>query len=180
MATVNEIRDRLIEMAGTYAPAVSVLAKVKSVDEDECTCVLVDDDGQEFFEVRIRPITGKNKYFLQIPKNNSFVLAVRIEDTEEWQIVACDEVKKVQLIVGDIEVVISETDILMNGGELGGLIKISELTAKLNELVSKFNAHTHVVNTTGSATTQTGTAASTLQLANSFNKSDYENIIIKH
>jgi len=180
MATEAEIRRRLQQMAGTYAPDVSNIATVKDVNEAECTCTLIDDDGLEFFEVRLRPVTGKNKSLLQIPKVDSFVLAVRIESTEEWMVVACDEVEKVQLIVGESEIVITETDILMNGGELGGLIKISELTAKINEFVTKFNTHTHTVTTTGNATTQSGTTLPTTEQADTFDKSDYEDETIKH
>lgn len=178
--TPEQIRERLREMAGSYAPAVSNIAQVQSVNEAECTCVLVDDDGLEFFDVRLRPVTGKNKSFLQIPKEGSFVLAVRVEDSDDWMIVACDEVEKVQLIVGSMDVVITENDVLFNGGMLGGIIKISELTAKLNELVNTFNAHTHAVATTGTAAAQSGTAAPTTQVAKIFKKSDYEDETIKH
>lgn len=96
----TDIKKGLQELAASFAPAVSNIAQVKSVNEEECTCVLTDDDGLEFFDVRLRPVTGKNKSFLQIPKQGSFVLAVRIEDSEEWMIVACDEVEKVQVVIG--------------------------------------------------------------------------------
>lgn len=180
MATETDIRRRLHEMAGSYAPDVSNIATVKNVNEEKCTCTLADDDGQEFFEVRLRPVTGRNKSLLQIPKIGSFVLAVRIESSEEWMIVACDEVEKVQLIVGKSEIVVTENDILMNDGKLGGLIKISELTAKLNEFINVFNNHTHMVATTGTAVAQSGTAISTQNIAKPFNKSDYEDENIKH
>lgn len=156
-------------MAGSSAPDVSYLARVESVDIEECTCTLVDDGGQEFFDVRLRPVTGANKSLLQIPRQGSFVLAVRIESTEEWMVVACDEVEKVHLIVGASELIITEDDILINGGKLGGLVKISELTAKLNELVQIYNSHTHA-----------GNGVPTTMLASPFNKGDYENENVKH
>lgn len=180
MVSDEELRERFRQTAGAYAPDSSVIAQVDSVNEDECTCVLIDHDGQEFFDVRLQPVTGKNKYFLQIPKEKSFVLAVRIEGGDDWMVVACEEVEKVQLIVGSSEVIITENDILLNGGELGGLIKISELTAKLNLLVNTFNTHTHPVTTAGTATNQAGTAAPTTNVAQRFNQSDYEDTTIKH
>lgn len=168
MATEAEIRRRLQEMAGLYAPDVSVISRVADVDQEACTCTLVDDDGQEFFEVRLRPVTGRNKSMLQVPKAGSFVLAVRIENTEEWMVVACDEIERMQLIVGNSELVITEDDILINGGKLGGLVKISELTAKLNLLVNTYNTHTH-----------SGNGVTTTMLAAAFSKGDYENKNIK-
>jgi hypothetical protein len=159
-------------MAGRYAPDVTNLATVKSVDESECTCVLTDEDGQEFYDVRLRPVTGANKSLLQIPKVGSFVLAVRVESSEDWMVIACDEVDKIQLIAGDSTIVITGNDILINGGALGGLIKISELTTALNQLVNTFNTHTHAV--AGS------TASPTPNQAAVFNQSAYEDDAIKH
>ena len=75
----------------------------------------------------------------------------------------------------------SEVDtITMNGGDFGGLVKIQELTNKLNALVQAFNTHTHPVTTAGTAAAQTGTAAATTGQATQFRKSDYEDEKIKH
>lgn len=180
MATESDIRERLQAMAGSYAPDVSNIARVKSVNEQECTCTLEDEDGLPFYDVRLRPVTGKNKSLLQIPKAGSLVLAMRIESSEEWMVVACDQVEKLQLIVGESQIVVTENDILMNGGTLGGLVKISELTAKLNEFINVFNTHSHIVATTGTAAAQSGTATPTQNIAQPLNKTDYEDQAVKH
>lgn len=70
--------------------------------------------------------------------------------------------------------------IVINGGKLGGLVNIQALTDKLNELVRAFNSHTHLVNTTGSATAQSGTAQAITKQTASFNASDYEDQKITH
>ncbi|MGZ9677547.1 hypothetical protein [Flavobacterium sp. GNP001] len=49
MATAEQIREGFKAMAKSDGPAVSNIAKVKSVDETKATCVLIDEDGQEFF-----------------------------------------------------------------------------------------------------------------------------------
>ena len=92
--TIEDIRQKLGDLAGSSGPAVSNIAKVKSVDENRAVCVLEDEDGQEIPEVRLRPVLTGKKSFLQIPKIGSLVLAVRIEDDEDWMIIACDEVDK--------------------------------------------------------------------------------------
>lgn len=92
--TIEDIRQKLGDLAGSSGPAVSNIAKVKSVDENGAVCVLEDEDGQEIPEVRLRPVLTGKKSFLQIPKIGSLVLAVRIEDDEDWMIIACDEVDK--------------------------------------------------------------------------------------
>lgn len=84
----------------------------------------------------------------------------------------------------------SVESIVIDGGENLGIIKIEELTKKLNALVKsvnvlieQFNSHTHLVSTTGTASAQSGTAAkvaTSVSKAQDFERSDYENEKIKH
>ena len=68
--------------------------------------------------------------------------------------------------------------ITINGGSLGGLINIVDLTQRLNDLVQAFNAHTHSVTVAhpGGTFTTLKPAAS----ASSFNRSDYEDTLVTH
>ena len=107
MATAAQIREAFEKMAKEGGPAVSNIAKVKSVDETKATCVLIDEDGQEFFNVRLRPVLTGNKSFILVPKVGSYVLAVRVEDDEDWMVIAADEIEKIGYYIGDT---IFETD----------------------------------------------------------------------
>ena len=62
--------------------------------------------------------------------------------------------------------------IVINGGKLGGLVNVEQLTQKINELVQAFNAHTHQ-----GAHGLTGTP---LQSAQQLKRDDYEDTTIKH
>lgn len=68
--------------------------------------------------------------------------------------------------------------IIINGGKLGGLVNIEQLTNKINELVNTFNTHTH--NVTVSHPGGTFTTVTPGSSASSFNKDDYEDENIKH
>jgi hypothetical protein len=57
------------------------------------------------------------------------------------------------------------------------LVKIQELTDKLNALVNSFNSHTHPF--VGVPPTSPGATSPTAAQAQPFNKSDYENEKIK-
>jgi hypothetical protein len=98
--TPEQLRNRLEEMAKASGPAVSNIAKVKSVDQDKAICVLEDEDGQEIPAVRLRPVLNGKKSFIQIPKVGTFVLAIRIEDDDDWMVIACDEVDKIAWYAG--------------------------------------------------------------------------------
>lgn len=68
--------------------------------------------------------------------------------------------------------------IIINGGKLGGLVNIEQLTDKINELVNTFNTPTHNVTVSHpGGTFPTVTPGSS---ASSFNKDDYEDENIKH
>lgn len=84
---------------------------------------------------------------------------------------------------GDLaELVVLQVDhietMVINGGKLGGLINIEQLTDKINELVEAFNAHTHQV--TVSHPGGTFTTVKPTSSAKSFKKDDYEDVKIKH
>jgi hypothetical protein len=113
MATAEQIREKLLEMAKSTGPAVSNIAKVKSVNQQKAICVLEDEDGQEIFDVRLRPVLNGKKSFLQIPKVGTYVLAIRIEDDEDWMVIACDEVDKVIWYVGRATFQMDDTGFLL-------------------------------------------------------------------
>ena len=84
---------------------------------------------------------------------------------------------------GDLtELVVLKVDhietIVINGGKLGGLINIGQLTDKINELVESFNSHTHQV--TVSHPGGTFTTVKPMESAKTFDKGDYEDVKIKH
>jgi hypothetical protein len=106
--TPAQIREKLEEMSKMHGPAVSNIATVKSVDETKATCVLEDEDGQEILNVRLRPVLNGKKAVMLLPKVGSSVLAVRVEDDDDWMVVGVDEVSKVGYYVG--ETIVELTD----------------------------------------------------------------------
>lgn len=160
MATAEQIRAGLKEMAKNDGPAVSCIAKVKSVDETKAICVLVDEDGQEIFNVRLRPVLTGNKSFILVPKEKSYVLAVRVEDDDDWMVIAADEIKKIGYYIGNTIIEIDATGFLFK--------KENETLKKIMvDLVGAVKAMSFVVNTTGTAAAQTG-ATNTLNNAVQF------------
>lgn len=108
MATEEQIREGFRQMAQRFGPAVSNIAVVKSVNEDEATCVLIDEDEQEYLDVRLRPVLTGKQSFLQVPKVGSHVLAIRIEDDDDWMIIAQDETEKFLWVTPNAKIEVSE------------------------------------------------------------------------
>lgn len=175
--TPGDIRRQL---AGFNPKAQStIVATVQDIDESEWTCTLLDDE-LEIPGVRLKTIVGENKGIIKVPKIGTYVLAILDEDTGEWVVQMAEEYDRIVIVVGSSIIDMTDGSILINGGNLGGMVKIAELTDKLNDLVNSYNNHTHQVNTAGSATSQTGTAMTVIAKASTFSKSDYEDSSFKH
>lgn len=145
---------------------------VKAVDGVTCTCEIGD---MTLAGIRLRSsVTDRDRQMLVVPKTGSAVtLGCLRGDLSEMVVLQVDEVESITI----------------NGGELGGLIKIQELTDKINALVDKFNSHTHTlakgtVQVEGTATKQANlspiTVPSVTSKATKLDKRDYEDETVKH
>ena len=170
MNPLSEIKESIQKMASKGGAGIVFTAKVKSVERDT-TCT-VDLDGLTVSDVRLRAVVnGETSKILVTPKTGSHVLVADLSgDLSQLAVVGYSEVEKIE---------VDADNIVFNGGDNKGLIKIEKLTQKLNDLVRTFNNHTHQVNTTGGPTAQSGTTAIPSP-ASEFDKSFYEDTKITH
>jgi len=102
MGRAEEIRQLLDERSGRVGPSPTMLATVQSVDTAEATCVLYDEETSlEYNDVRLRPVVTDQESLTIFPKQGSWVLATRIENTDEWMVLACSEADKWRLKIGN-------------------------------------------------------------------------------
>lgn len=134
---------------------------VKSVEGQTCTVTV---GGVDVPGVRLKASETEDKgRMLVTPKVGTAVTMGSLSgDMAELVVVQVDRVETIEV----------------NGGQLGGLVNIGELTAKINELVDAFNSHTHQV--TVAHPGGTFTTVKPMKAANRFDKGDYEDETIKH
>lgn len=99
--TDAEILAKLDERAKRNPALVTIIGTVKSVDANEMTCVLADDDF-DIPEVRLRPVLDNKKSITIFPKVGAYAIAVRLEDTEEWMLIQAGEVDKYRIEQNDL------------------------------------------------------------------------------
>lgn len=98
----EQIRSALRKF--TAPETATILAIVTSVDEGEKTVVLKDDQtGDKFFDVRLRPVIDGKDFLTIIPKIGTWCLAIRIEDDNEWVVLAVAEAAKYSIKIGETE-----------------------------------------------------------------------------
>lgn len=127
--------------------------QVKAVDQDNLTCDVFDElRGITYHDVRIRPIVGGDGGIYGIPSIESNAVLGMLNNKEEATIMLfADSYNAFVVNIGTQTMVISEDGIEFNGGDNGGLVKISDLVTKLNNIENyindtifvAYNAHTH-------------------------------------
>jgi hypothetical protein len=132
-AKKEHIRKALEKLAGNVGPVPTLLATVHSVDEAALTCTL-DDEGFLYFDVRLRPVVNGKESVTLVPVVGSYVLAARIEDDEEFMVIACDEIKSYRIVAESLEFEMSGGKFRIKKGEetLGKLVD-DLLAARLTE-----------------------------------------------
>lgn len=146
------------------------------------------DESAPLLGVNLQANQGLTSGMVLIPKVGSYVIVALMNDGVNGCVIATEEVERMELVIGEARVEVTEDGIVLNGGGLGGLVKVEALTAKLNELIDAFNAHTHTlpsgaVAVSGSATSQTNAVPITVPAITSKHaevaRSDYENEKVK-
>ena len=174
MDPLSEIKESIKKMTSKGGAGIVFTAKVKSVDGETCN---VELEGLTMSDVRLRAVVnGETSKILVTPKTDSHVLVADLSgDLSQLAVVGYSEVEKIEV----------DTDkIIFNGGNNNGLVKIEELTQKLNELVRAFNHHTHTG--TFSGTIGGSAAAGNIEtitvspFASNFDKSYYEDTKVTH
>lgn len=109
-------------------------AHVLEVDEGNGTMdVKGVADDLEYYDVSL----GCGSVVL-IPEKGSLCVIASLEGVDtECLLISAEKVKRIQ--------VKSTTEIVFNEGQVGGLVKVQELTDVLNDIVSSFNLHTHPI-----------------------------------
>ena len=150
MNPLSEIKESIQKMASKGGAGTVFNAKVKSVQGDT-TCT-VDLDGLTVSDVRLRAVVnGETSKILVTPKTGSYVLVADLSgDLSQLAVVGYSEVEKIEVDAND--------EIVFNGGNNNGMVKIEELKRNLDTLKNYIMALQSAV-ATGLGAVGAGTAA---------------------
>jgi alanyl-tRNA synthetase len=168
MGAEADIRDAIQKLSGATNDHTRLVAcTVVSVDMNSRTCTGTTITGTSEIDIdNIQIMPGVSDGFILIPAVGSMVYVAYSRRNLPF-IAMFAEVDKVLLICDNV---------VVNDGSFGGLVKITELTSKLNNLVSKVQQELVKIQTAGVSVGMTYTPGTLDQ----FQKSDYENTKFKH
>jgi len=155
---------------------------------------LPDNDKDNFSRSQVKSIGQNPKQitnilpygFISRAPVGTTALLFNVNGNEEKTVgipISSNNRKKAELTEVGIENPVSKNYVLcretgvteLNGSDYEGIIKIEDLTGKLNDLITEFDTHTHSGVQTGG-----GVSGVPVTPATAFNKSDYENESVKH
>ena len=205
------IRDILSKFFATELSKEEMYLKVgraTNISLDDYTFTFTpNDESAPIEKCLLKSISNDtNGSFTIVPANNSFVL-VAFTSPVTGVLIYAETADRILMsaVQGDINIstnfnisvdedmtinvhtncYVNANQTIFNQGNNQGLVKIQELTNKLNELVNEvnamrnvFNSHTHSGVLSGPSST--GTPSATQGPISTFNKSDYENTDVKH
>lgn len=205
---MNNIAEAIRRMAQGGRQTVSMICTVDAVDKEartvDCTPI---DEGASLLGVNLQANQDSTWGVVTYPRVGSYVVVGFVADGNAGIVLLTDDIESIEIVVSDTtsRVVIDEErvridvgedtsaeltkdGVVLNGGELGGLVKVAELTSKINELIDAFNNHTHTlpsaaVSVTGSPSAQSNPAPITVPAITSkhtkVKRGDYENEKVK-
>ncbi len=175
---INEALIKILENAGIKT-LFSVKGKVVSVDEDKRTCEVKPDNSEaNYTGVRLQALESKNTGVVLIPEKDSDVI-IHFIDNDEAYVTKTSKVAKVEIITENGE-------ILLNGKDYGGLIKIEELKTQLQKNTQRIDTIINVLKSTITSVAlhpNPGWSAIINPILNVLQKEDYSNIenkTVKH
>lgn len=185
MDIYSKIKDAIKEMGGTLLPGLKI-AKVVSCSGYTCT---IQMDTLQLKDVRLRAVVNNNEDKVLItPKAGSYVLVYDMSGGKmrDLVVVSCSEVEKIEIKTENTTVDIDKNGVMINGGNLGGLVKIEKLTNKLNAIENDINNLKSAIEAWTPAPQDGGAALKGVvstwssQKLSVTQKNDYEDTKVKH
>ena len=181
-----DLRNIIRELAKPDGETVALVCTVDAVDEKartiDCTPL---NEGAPLLGVNLQANQGADYGFWLYPEVGSFVIVGFMADGAAGVVLSTEKIKQAEVVIGDMSADINADDIIFNGGKLNGLVKIDDLTKRLNKIENEINKLKGImagwvpVAQDGGAALKTAVAdwsADTLLLTK---RSDYENEKIK-
>ena len=182
---MSAIVEALSRVTNSGKELYSIIGKVIKIDDKKRTCVIEPRNGSaNIYGVRLQSgLSGVNGLCI-FPVLDSYVVVTFLNKSAAY-VALCGEIEKLILVIDKMTFEFSKDGFVFNGGDLGGLIKVDELTTQINKNTAAINALQKTINawipvpSDGGAILKTALMAAfvNLQLANLNNIEDEK---IKH
>jgi len=134
----DKIKQGIRAMVGADDPDM-LIGTVSAVDDQKLCCTVKLDDDIIYYKVRLRSVVTDDTGVYLLPKVDSKVTIARVDNGGHWTVVKWSEVDKMMLKIGQTTIEVIDGSVTINEGNNKGLVKVVELTQKINALEQKVN-----------------------------------------
>jgi len=111
----DQIRQGLAEFAARFGPAAIAPALVLAINNDDTIQIQFSDDAV-IDDCRLKSVVKEGNRVIMVPKVDSIVLVARIENSDEYVVVAVEEITKILYLIGDARYEVDESGHLIEAG----------------------------------------------------------------
>ena len=198
---MSGIAETIRKMAQGSRPTVSLMCTVDKVYKDtrtvDCTPL---DEGAPLLGVNLQANQGSSFGVVSFPRVGSFVVVGFVAEGSAGIVLLTDDVESVEVVISDkttravfdedgVRIYVGEETsaeltadgVVLNGGKLGGSVKVEKLTTRLNTIEKDINALKKVFTSwivapqDGGAALKTAAGTWAGQSLTLTKRSDYEN-----
>lgn len=157
---MSNIADAIRKLAQGGHQTVSLICTVDAVDKEartaDCTPI---DESAPLLGVNLQANQESSWGVVTYPRVGSYVVVGFVADGNAGVVLMTDDIESIEVVVSDTtsRVIIDEEKVridvgeetsaeltkdgvVLNGGELGGLIKVKELTSRINDIEKDINS----------------------------------------
>ncbi|WP_299354705.1 hypothetical protein [uncultured Porphyromonas sp.] len=183
---MSQIASIIRSLAG-HPSSVLKVCEVTSLDRGTRTidCQPLDETAP-ILGASLQADSGGTQGMTLYPKVGSLVIVGLVEGTPLGAVLLADELEELNVQIGDQQISITREGIILNEGKLGGIIKITDLTSKINTLEREFNTLKQVLTSwtpipqDGGASLKASVASWAGRQLQLTRQSDYEDTKVKH
>lgn len=203
---MNNIKETIRQLAQGGRQSVSLVCTVDAVDKTartvDCTPL---DESAPLLGVNLQANQGSTFGVVAFPKVGSYVVVGFVADGAAGVVLLTDEVESVEVVIsGDTARISADKDgvrvlmgddtsaelmkegVILNGGGLGGIVKVEQLTEHFNAIENDINELKNIFSAWVAVPQDGGAALSALtanwagNLLTPTQRGDYENEKVKH
>ena len=139
---MSNLRNIIRQLASDPASAAGLMVcEVKAVDTEARTVDVEPlDEGAPLLGVNLQANQDSTVGVVQIPRVGSSVVVAKFTGYDAGVVVLMEDIERMEIVVGNYSLEITDEGITLNGGSLGGLVKVAELTQRLNAIEQDLNA----------------------------------------
>lgn len=184
MSDLRNIIRQLAQPDGETAALVCVVDAVdKAARTIDCSPI---NEGAPLLGVNLQANQGCDFGLCVFPEVGSYVVVGFVADGAAGVVLLSEKIESAEIVIGGTSARLDKNAVTFNGGKLGGLVRVEDLTKRLNIIENDINSLKKIFSEWIPATQDGGTALKTIATSwygaqlTPTTRNDYENEKVKH